>query len=102
MSNFVPKPNSGTLWPNDRKTASNQPDMKGDAVIDRTLLQDLIDKSEGDLVKIQIAGWEKVIGGKNCLSLSVSAPYVKPEGGYSAPARQQPPRQRADDEDVPF
>jgi hypothetical protein len=98
MSAFIAKPNTGTLWPND-KTASNQPDMKGDAVIDRTLLQDLIDKSEGDLVKIQIACWEKVIGSKNCLSLKVSAPYVKNE---SAP-RRAPPRPPADsNEDMPF
>jgi len=102
MSNFVPKPNTGTLWPNDRKTAPNHPDVRGDVHLDRVFLQDMIDKSDGGLVKIQISGWEKVIAGKNCLSLQASAPYVRQEGGYSAPPRQQPPRQRADDEDVPF
>lgn len=100
MSTFVPKPNTGTLWPNDRKTAPNQPDMKGDAVIDRVLLQDLIDKCEGDVVKIQIACWDKVIANKNCLSLTVSAPFVKTE---SAPVRRQPPRPPVDsNEDMPF
>lgn len=101
MSSFVPKPNTGTLWPNDRKTAPNQPDMKGDAVIDRTLLQDLIDKCEGDVVKIQIACWDKVIANKNCLSLTVSAPYVKPES--APPPRRQPTRPPVDsNEDMPF
>ena len=99
MSNFTPKPNTGTLWPNDRKTAPNQPDVRGDVHVDRAFLQDMIDKSDGGLIKIQISGWEKVIAGNNCVSLSVSAPYVKQEG--AAPVRQQP-RQQASDEDVPF
>lgn len=116
MSNFVPKPNSGTLWPNDRKNAPNHPDMRGDVFLDRTFLQDMIDKSEGDLVKIQISAWDKVIAGKNCLSLSAQAPYVKPEGqsggqyagGYQRGGARQPaapaPQQQADidDDDIPF
>lgn len=115
MSNFIPKPNTGTLWPNDRKNAPNHPDMRGDLALDRTFLQDMIDKSEGDLVKIQISAWDKVIAGKNCLSMSASAPYVKPDGqsggqqsgGYqragarpqSAPAPQQA---GIEDDDIPF
>ena len=114
MSNFVPKPNSGTLWPNDRKNAPNHPDMRGDVFFDRTFLQDMIDKSEGDLVKIQISAWDKVIANKNCLSLSASAPYVKPEGqggGYSGgyqragarPAAPPPPvQEEISDDDIPF
>ena len=113
---FVPKANSGTLWPNDRKNAPNHPDMRGDVFLDRTFLQDMIDKSEGDLVKIQISAWDKVIAGKNCLSLSAQAPYVKPDGqsggqqysgGYQrAGARPQaaPAPQQAgiEDDDIPF
>jgi hypothetical protein len=100
MSNFIPKPNTGTLWPNDRKTAPNHPDVRGDVHIDRRFLQDMIAKADGDIVKIQISGWEKVIAGKNCVSLSLSAPYVPQEGG--APRRQVQPRAQASDEDVPF
>ena len=101
MSNFTPKPNTGTLWPNDRRTSDNHPVMKGDAVIDRTMLQDMIDKSSGDVVKIEIAGWEKIISGKNCLSLKISEPYVKPDN--APPPRRQPSKPPADsDEDVPF
>lgn len=113
---FIPKPNSGTLWPNDRKNAPNHPDMRGDVFFDRTFLQDMIDKSEGDLVKIQISAWDKVIANKNCLSLSAQAPYVKPEGqgssssgGYqrAGAARQAAPtpaQQQADidDDEIPF
>ncbi len=103
MSNFVPKPNTGTLWPNDRKSSPNHPDVRGDVHIDRTFLQDMIDKCEGDTVKLQISGWEKVIANKNCLSLSVSAPYVKPEGYAPQRSRQaDTPANPASDEDVPF
>jgi hypothetical protein len=82
---YQPKPNTGTLWPNDRKAAANHPDARGDVFIDRIFLQDMIDKTAGDLVKLQIAGWDKLIGGKKCLSISVSAPYVKPGGNEPVP-----------------
>lgn len=109
MSNFVPKPNTGTLWPNDRKNSPNHPDMRGDVAVDRVFLQDMIDKCEGDLVKLQVAAWDKVIAGKNCLSLSVSAPYVKQEGqssggGYVRGGAKPAPQQAkpVDDEEIPF
>lgn len=118
MSNFIPKPNTGTLWPNQHKNAPNHPDMRGDVFIDRQFLQDMIDKCEGDLVKLQISAWDKVIANKNCLSLNIGAPYVKPEGqsggqysgGYQrGGARPQAaptpaPQQQADidDDDIPF
>ena len=91
MSNYTPKPNTGTLWPNQKKASANHPDVRGDVFIDRIFLQDMCDKTEGDLVKLQIAGWNKVIAGKDCLSISVSAPYEKP--------RAVAPRSS---EDVPF
>ena len=108
---YVPKPNTGTMWPNERKTSPNHPDMRGDVFLDRAFLQDMIDKSEGDLVKIQISAWDKVIAGKNCLSMSASAPYVKPEGqstggyqraGAARPSAPAPQQQQIDDEDIPF
>jgi len=82
---YQPKPNTGTLWPNDRKSSANHPDVRGDVFIDRTFLQDMIDKTAGDLVKLQIAGWNKALGGKQCLSISVSPPYVKPGGNEPVP-----------------
>jgi hypothetical protein len=82
---YQPKPNTGTLWPNDRKASPNHPDARGDVFVDRTFLQDMIDKTDGNLVRLQIAGWNKQIGGKSCVSLSVSAPYVKPGGNEPVP-----------------
>lgn len=87
---FIPKPNTGTIWPNERKAAPNQPDMRGDLFFDKAFLKEMLAKAQEETVKIQISGWNKVIAGKNCLSVSLSAPYVKP---------QPTP---ASDEDVPF
>lgn len=97
--NYVPKPNTGTLWPNDRKAGPSHPDIRGDVFLDRAFLKDMMSKSSDDLVKIQIAGWNKVINGKGCLSVSASAPYVKPQGGYQSYGNQAPV-DRSDD--VPF
>lgn len=94
---YVPKPNTGTLWPNEYKRDDRHPDMRGDLALDRTFLQDMIDKSEGDLIKLQISAWSKAINGKSCFSMSASAPYVKPE---TKPAPKPPPP--ADDEEIPF
>lgn len=86
---YIPKPNTGTLWPNEYKKSDNHPDLKGDILIEKSLLQALISKGE-DPVKISIAGWNKEINGKECVSMKASEPYVKPQ----APS--------APDEDVPF
>jgi hypothetical protein len=95
MSNFIPRPNTGTLWPN-RKVSQNHPDVRGDVFLDRAFLEGLLRKTGDDLVKIQVSGWNKVLAGKECLSLQVSEPYVKPEEArpqYSS---------SVDESDVPF
>lgn len=91
---YQPKPNTGTLWPNDRKSADNHPDFRGDLFIDRGLLRKLAAANTDQLIKITVAAWGKTIGGKNCYSIQASEPYVKP-----APA---PQRADYDDSDVPF
>jgi len=92
---FIPKPNTGTLWPNKFKNSASHPDKKGDLALDKEFLKDMIRKSESDLVKISIAGWVKDINGQDCLSIAASEPYVKKE--EAKPVRQDEP-----DEDVPF
>jgi hypothetical protein len=98
---YVPKPNTGTLWPNDRKASQSHPDVRGDVHLDRAFLKDMMSKSSDDLVKIQIAGWNKVINGQNCLSISASAPYVRPQGGYQSSGNPAPVSGDPN-EDVPF
>lgn len=98
MSNYIPKPNSGTLWPNQRKTTQNHPDMRGDVYLDRLMMQDLVDACEGDFIHLSVAGWEKIIAGKNCVSLSFQKPYKKEE----KPEQQTEQRPKILDEDLPF
>jgi hypothetical protein len=75
---FVPKANTGTLWPNDKKKTENHPDVRGDLNLDRSFLRDMLAKTDDALIKISIAGWKKEINGKKTLSISASEPYVKP------------------------
>lgn len=93
MSNYVPRPNSGTLWPNNKR-AENHPDVRGDAFLDRKLLQSLLRNSDDELIKVQVSGWAKIIAGKECVSLSFSEPYEKPQS--------KPASKPVADEDVPF
>ena len=86
---YIPRPNSGTLWPPESKPSESHPDLRGNVMIEKSLLQALISKGE-DPVKISIAGWKKEINGKECVSMKASEPYVKPQ----API--------VPDEDVPF
>ena len=75
---FEPKPNTGSLWPNEYKKQDNHPDVRGDVHIDKSLLENMILKSKGPLGKIAIAGWSKEIKGKKVLSLTASESYEKP------------------------
>lgn len=98
---YVPKPNTGTLWPADKK-ADNYPDFRGDLFIERGLLKLLVEShstTEG-LVKVAVAGWNTTLAGKGCISLKASEPYVakappppKPEDVSQVPE---------EDEDIPF
>jgi hypothetical protein len=90
---YVPKPNTGTLWTNTKKTSENHPDIRGDIFIDRALLKSALSKEE-ELVKLSISGWNKTLGGYEAISVNVSEPWVKTEK----------PKKPVydDDEEVPF
>ena len=93
---FVPKPNTGSLWANDRKTSENHPDLRGEVVIDKQLLVDLMSKGENP-VKIALAGWNKTTAtGRDYVSLVASEPFVPQK------RIEQKPAAATDDEDVPF
>ena len=49
---YEPKPNSGTLWPNDSKKSPNHPDVKGDIHLDRDFLKTLMAKNPDGLVRV--------------------------------------------------
>lgn len=94
---YTPKPNSGTLWPNERKASQNHPDVRGDLYLDPAMLLDLAKKGE-PLIRISVAGWSKIIAGKECLTLNASAPFEK----QAAKTYKQPSQAPKDDDEVPF
>lgn len=98
---FTPKPNTGYLWQNDKKTEEKHPDMKGDSVIDKRLLMDLLSKGE-DPVKISVSAWSNTAkDGRPYFYLSFSEPFVPQKKAETPkePVKQADPE---DDEDVPF
>lgn len=77
---FEQRPNTGTLFNNNKKTAPTQPDSRGSIFVDKVLLENLINKSKGALVEIALSGWNKTSAkGMDYVSLAASEPYVKPE-----------------------
>jgi hypothetical protein len=98
MSTFQPKPNSGVIFYNE-KAGPNHPDMRGDLNLDRQFLKKILSDTEGDLVKLSIACWNKTSSaGKEYMSCSVSEPFVKRDAAPN-PAPTPTPSDR---EDVPF
>ena len=53
---YTPKPNTGTLWPNQYKKADNHPDVKGDLFISRELLRTLASENKDELIKVAEIG----------------------------------------------
>lgn len=88
---YQPKPNTGTLWPNDKRTSDNQPNVRGDIFVDKELLQKLLKEAENGMVQLSLAGWTKELAGKKALTIKVSEPYKK-----AAPVAS------SDEEDLPF
>lgn len=91
------KPNTGTLFVNDRKQAETHPDYTGKLLIGRDLLQKLAAYGEASL---EISAWIKETRtGKTIISLQCKEPYQKqespqqyaPEVIYEPSAHQSPP-----------
>jgi hypothetical protein len=90
---YEPKPNKGTLWPNDYKTTESHPDVKGDLHLERDLLNALMIKQPNGLVKISVSGWKGDANGKKILKLAASEPW----SGESKPAAPV-----VSDDDLPY
>ena len=77
---YEQKPNSGVMFQNANKSGS-QPDMRGELHIDKTFIIEQMNKANGPLVKIAVAGWQNTSkSGSEYLSMKVSEPYEAPEG----------------------
>jgi hypothetical protein len=98
MSAYQPKPNSGAIFYHE-KSGPNHPDMRGDMHLDRQFLKKILNETEGDLVKLSIACWNKTSSaGREYMSCSISEPFVKRENAGSPAPKPTP----SDREDVPF
>ena len=97
---YEPKPNKGTLWPNDYKTDEKHPDWKGDIFLDQALLRRLLNGEP--LLKLSVSGWDNTSSGKKRISIQASEPFKPAQSPRPAP--MQPTIQPApmDDEDIPF
>jgi hypothetical protein len=73
---YEPKPQKGTLFPNDFKKTETQPDVKGDIFFDRDFLKTLINKNTDGLVKISVSGWKGNWQGKKILNLIAQEPWT--------------------------
>jgi hypothetical protein len=75
---YEAKPNTGSLFKNTYKKAENQPDLRGELVLDKVFLEDLIHRSKESTIKVSISAWSKEsekVG--KYLSISIGQPYVK-------------------------
>lgn len=90
MSDYVAKPNTGTVFANDKKTADNQPDYRGDIVLGPELVSELAALvNAGKPAKLDLAGWKKLTkAGKTFISLKAQGEY-KPKGGERKPTRTE-------------
>lgn len=92
------KPNTGTLFVNEKKQAETHPDYTGKLLIGRDLLQKLAAYGEANL---EISAWIKETkAGKTIISLQCKEPYQRqesppkryaPEVIYEPSAHQSPP-----------
>ena len=85
---YVNKPNFGSLFATKVKNTPKSPDYFGDIVVDLKTV-----KAVDGLVTIKLSGWKKeAANGSRYLSLSVNT--FEKDGAKKAPA--------VDDEDLPF
>lgn len=91
---YEQKPNWGTIWPNDFKKEDKHPDVKGDVMVERELLESLLASSQGNLIKVSIGGWAGKANGKKVLNVKISLPMD------SSSDRAEPAK--SDDDELPY
>ena len=91
-------PNKGKLSVNTYKTKDNQPDHKGEIVMSRSTLKELMAEPDGDEIVIKLSGYNA--DGQYGPWIKLSWNNYKP----ADPAAPRKPVQEAplDDSDIPF
>ena len=78
------KPQQGNLWQNKHKKSDNHPFWRGSVHLDKAFLEELINKTKGNLVEVALAGWnKKTKADETFLSIQASEPYKKEEQSSS-------------------
>lgn len=88
--------NTGRLSPNKYKQTEKQPDLKGSITLERSLIKQLLEESDDEIV-IKISGWNRSGQYGDFISLMYDS-YKKQE---EAPKPKAPPPAE-DDSDIPF
>lgn len=74
------KPKQGNLWQNKHRKSDNHPFWRGSVFLDKAFLTELMNKAEGDLVEVALAGWnKKTKADETYVSIQASEPYKKEE-----------------------
>jgi hypothetical protein len=91
---FEKRPNSGALFAVKSKKNPNQPDYRGDLLIDLSAFEVV-----NNQITVSLSGWKKPMsGGSTFLSLQAQKPYVA-EGQQT---QQQQSNSGGMDDDIPF
>jgi hypothetical protein len=88
---FEKRPNSGALFAVKSKQNPNQPDYRGDVLINLTDFE-IVDGQ----ITVALSGWKKQYSQGTFLSLQAQKPYVKDA------QQQQQSNQGMNDDDIPF
>ena len=76
-STYTPKPNQGAIFLDQKRENPDAPNLRGDLYLDRELLADLLNQPD-ELVKVQIASWEKLTKTNHkYFTLVASKPFAK-------------------------
>jgi hypothetical protein len=91
-------PNKGKLSVNSYKTKDNQPDHKGEIVMSRSTLKELMAEHDGDEIVIKLSGYN---------ADGQYGPWIKLSWNNYKPADESAPRKPVhqaplDDSDIPF
>lgn len=79
------KPQSGNLWQNKHRKSDNHPFWRGSVFLDKAFLEDLINKTKGNLVEVAVAGWnKKTKADETYISVQASEPYKKEDQNSSS------------------
>lgn len=98
-------PNSGALFPRQKRT-DKAPEWGGEIVMEKSLIKQLMQESEGDGVLIKISGWVRQGSRGEFISLKYDSFKPQPqerERQSSEPTRRAPPPPAFNDsDDIPF